>query len=200
MNRHVERPFETFRTYSLLARLQLALRSWLEFWQTDWTGVQSGGQVMTVSLMVHMRSLLSLELFALHDFVVVTKMRGHTRVDVVLACILVFYQPWRTIPCITSDRLLNEGPEHRLGEDTAISADMLIRYICLFVRVFEIHQVAGCGQRMASIRKSARAECCLVANQSMSAIASLHGHCDLFTRVVVMLELIVDLIDEVIEA
>jgi hypothetical protein len=34
----------------------------------------------------------------------------------------------------------------------------------------------------------------------MSAIASLHGHCDLFTRVVVMLELIVDLIDEVIEA
>jgi hypothetical protein len=52
---------------------------------------------------------------------------------------------------------------------------------------------------MASIRESAGPESCLVADQSVSTITSFHGDCHLFTRVIVMLELVVNLINEIIE-
>jgi hypothetical protein len=146
-------------------------------------------------------TFLGLQLLSLHNLMVITQVLRHPSVDAVLLGDLVLYQPRGAIPGLSGDCLLDERPQHRFGEYSAVAADLLVEYRGFFVRpIVEAHRIPQKGLALSAIRQRFAGESDLVPNDPLQLLAGIYLNYDGFARPVIGFELLVDHVDQMVNS
>lgn len=145
-------------------------------------------------------ALLGLQLLTLLQLGIIAKVRRYSRVNMVLLGVVLLDEPGRTGPCLAHDRLLDKGPEHSLGEDAPVARNVILGDNGLVSAVMRVNEISRRWLGACAVGQYALAKGGFVADAAMGSLPAMAGDGDLLARVVVLLELVVDCVDEIIES